>query len=133
MLSMLTLNVALSIRQCTQNSRTNFFRFSFSSHFFTDSVSSLSDLSTCISSASFVASSTVSSTDSPAMLSSFSLPPSEDGFLAVFFLSDSFSTSDLESVSSIFDFSFFSLSSPSVTFFLAALAVSRFFSELNVL
>lgn len=69
------------------------------------------------------------------MFSSFSVPPSADGFLAIFFLSDSFSTSDLESVSSVFDLSSFSLSSPSpVTFFLAetvaVAAVSRFFSEL---
>lgn len=133
-----TLNVALSIRQCTQKSRTNFFRFSLSSPFFTDSVSSSSDLSTCISSTSFVASATASSTDSPVIFSSFSMPPSVDGFLTVFFLSDSFSTSDLESVSSVFDLSSFSLSSPSpVTFFLAetvaVAAGSRFFSELNAL
>lgn len=119
------------MRQCTHQRRTNFFRFSLSSHFFSSSSLSV-DLSTCASS-SPSAGSAFSSVDSVSFLSSLSLAlsvaPAVDFFDTLFFFSESFSVSDLASFSSVFDFSAFSPLSPSAAFRLAT--VSRFFSELN--
>lgn len=128
----LTLNVADSMRQCTHQSRTNFFRFSLSSPFFSSSSLSV-DLSTSASSPSTA--SVFSSVDSVSFLSSLSLALSVaavDFFeTPLFFFSESFSVSDLASFSSVFDLSAFSPLSLSAAAFRLAAAVSRFFSELN--